>query len=51
MVGCSRCIDCLILKDFNSLVLVMIKSFQLMNKIDISCLDKTLDFLIDFTKT
>ena len=51
MVGCSLCIVCLILKDFSNLVFVIIKSFQFMNKIEISCFDKRLDFLIDFTKT
>ena len=51
MVGGSRWIVCLIFKDFNSLVLVIIRSFQLMKRIEISCLDRTLDFLMDFTKT
>ena len=51
MVGCSLCIVCLILKDFSNLVFVIIKSFQFMNKMEISCFDKRLDFLIDFTKT
>ena len=51
MVGWSLCMVCLILKDFSNLVFVIIRSFQFMNKIEISCFDKRLDFLIDFTKT
>ena len=51
MVGWSLCMVCLILKDFSNLVFVIIKSFQFMNKIEISCFDRRLDFLIDFTKT
>ena len=44
-------VDCLILMDFRSLLFVTIRSFQLMKRIDMSCLDRRLEARIVLMKT
>ena len=51
MVACCWFVDCLILMDFRSLVLVTIRSFQLMKRIDMSCLDRRFEARIVLMKT
>ena len=51
IVACCWFIVCLILMDFRSLVLVTMRSFQLMKRMDMSCLVSRFDARIDLIKT